>query len=57
MTAAVPDVTPACSQAASNEAPAGFHNSAFGLAGSGAVAATERVRLIRFRWGEFGWSS
>ena len=56
MMATVPDVTPACSQAVSNGAPAGFHSSALGLAGSGAVAADRagqddplsprRVRLL-----------
>ena len=44
-------------QAASKELPAGFHSMAFGLDGSGAVAATFRVRTRRLRRGEFGWSS
>ena len=54
ITATVPERTPARSQAASNEAPAGFHKVALGLAGSGASAPTERVTMIRFRLGEFG---
>ena len=29
----------------------------FGLAGSGAIASTVRVRMMRLRRGEFGWSS
>jgi hypothetical protein len=35
--AAVPEFTPAKSQAFSNEAPAGFHNVAFALEGSGEI--------------------
>jgi len=57
MTAAPPERMPAKSQAASNEAPDGFHKLAFGLDGSGASEATLRVRTIRFRLGEFGWLS
>ena len=57
MMATVPESTPARSQAASNEAPAGFHRVALGLDGSGAIAPIVRVRMIRFRFGEFGWSS
>jgi hypothetical protein len=54
ITAAVPERTPACSQAVSNEAPAGFHKVALGLEGSDATAPTDRVTMIRFRLGEFG---
>ena len=43
MIATVPERTPARSQAASNEAPAGFHSVALGLDGSGASAAIFRV--------------
>ena len=43
MIATVPERTPACSQAASNEAPAGFHSVALGLDGSGASAPIDRV--------------
>jgi hypothetical protein len=57
MIATVPEFTPACSQAASNEAPDGFHSVALGLDGSGASAPIVRVRIIRFRRGEFGWPS
>ena len=54
ITATVPARTPARSQAASNEAPAGFHKVALGLEGSGASAPIDRVTMIRFRFGEFG---
>ena len=54
MIATVPARTPAESQAASKQAPAGFHKMALGLEGSGAIAPTPRVRMIRFRRGELG---
>ena len=57
MIATVPEVTPASALAVSKEAPAGFHSVAFGFAGSGAVARTLRVTMMRLRCGEFGWSS
>ena len=57
MIATVPLPTPARSQAASNDAPAGFHSVALGLDGSGASEAIVPVRMIRFRRGELGWSS
>ena len=57
MMATVPERTPARSQAASNDAPAGFHSVDFGLDGSGAIASMLRVNTTRLRFGEFGWSS
>ena len=54
MIATAPELTPAASQAASNDAPAGFHKMALGLDGSGAVAPMARVRMTRLRFGEFG---
>ena len=53
ITAMVPERTPACSQAASNEAPAGFHKVALGFR-IRRERAIWRVTMIRFRFGEFG---
>ena len=54
MTPMVPDRTPAASAAGSNVLPTGFHSVALGFSGSGASAATLRVTMIRFRFGELG---
>ena len=55
MIATVPSRTPACAQAASKVAPAGFQSVAFGMDGSGTIVSTFRVRMTRLRRGEFGW--
>src|ERR1043166_38073 len=55
--ATVPERTPARSQAASNDAPDGFHRIDLGLDGSAAVESTLRVNTTRLRFGEFGWAS
>src|SRR6202035_4674637 len=49
MTPTLPSGVPSKAKACSNEAPAGFHNSAFSFDGSAAMAGTCRVRINRRR--------
>jgi len=49
-----PTGSPTAANAASNEAPSGFHNKAFGLDGWGAIAGTLWVRISRRRCRAFG---
>ena len=54
MIAMVPERTPARSQAASSDAPDGFHRTDLGLDGSAAIESTLRVNTTRLRFGEVG---